>query len=223
MKLKKMLASAIGLALVATMVGGPANAAGFSASLDKALFLNANADTVTVTLNELPADLGVYVRLCAIPADQSQRPTKCDGQGKWVSNLVASTLIGAGDAKNPVKLDVKAQFGSGDGQVNCEVAACAIHLRRDHFGGSGDFSLDRYYPVSFAQPRVVISRSAGKANVVVHKGKTAKLKFVIGSKTYYKTLSADLQKFSFALVKGKTVNVTVSFGAKVLGNQKVKG
>lgn len=223
MKIKKMLATALGLAVVGSMVGGPANAAGFSASLDKSLFLNPKGDTVTVTLAELPADLGVYVRLCAIPADQAQRPTRCDGQGKWVSNLVASTLIGAGNAKDPVKLDVKAQFGSGDSQVNCEAVACGIHLRRDHFGGAGDFTLDRYYPVSFTQPKVVVSEVRGKASFVVYKARSAKIKFVVGAKTYYKTVSADWQKFIFAVPKGKSVTATASFGAKVLGSKKVKG
>lgn len=223
MNYKKPITLALGLALAGGLIAGPANAAGFAAQLDKSLFLNPKGDVVTVTLTGVPADQGVYVRLCAVPADKTKRPTLCDGQGKWVSTFLASTMMGAGNASEPVKLDVKAAFGSGDGAVNCLVAACAIHVRRDHFGGSGDFALDRYYPVSFTTPKATVSFKAGKVTFVLTGSKGATVKLAVGAGVLVRKVTSDSQTFTMSVAKGKTAKASVSLGAKVLAYKTVKG
>ena len=223
MNYKKPITFALGLVLAGGILAGPASAAGFSAQLDKSLFLNPKADTVTVTLSGVPANQGVYVRLCAVPADKTQRPTLCDGQGKWVSSFLASTMMGAGKASDPVKLDVKAAFGSGDGAVNCLAVACAIHTRRDHFGGSGDFALDRYYPVSFTTPKATVSVKSGKVTFVVTGSKGATVKLAVGSAVLNRKITSDSQKFTMVVAKGKSAKASVSLGAKVLAYKTVKG
>lgn len=223
MKHKKSIALALGVALATSLIASPASAAGFSATLDKVIGYKAAGDVATVTLNELPVDQGVYVRLCAVPADQTQRPTQCDGQGKWVSSSAASKLMGAGNAAEPVKLDVKAAFGSGDAQVNCELVACAIHTRRDHFGGAGDFALDRYYPISFKAPKVAVTVKGGKATVTVKGAKGTSLKFDVGARSFGRKITSDNQSFTIALTKGKSVTLKASLLSTVLLQKKVKG
>jgi hypothetical protein len=223
MKYKKSTSVALALALASTFFAGPANAAGFSAQLDKAFAFKPAGDVVTVTLDGLPTDQGVYVRLCALPADQTQRPTQCDGQGKWVSSSGASRLMGAGNAAEAVKLDVKALFGSGDAQVNCEVVSCAIHTRRDHFGGAGDFALDRYYPISFKTPKVTVTVKSGKATFAVKNAKGASIKFSVGSRSFGRKITSDSQLITVSLNKGQSVNLKASLASSVLLQKKVKG
>ncbi|MFM5951187.1 MAG: hypothetical protein ACKOOE_01070 [Micrococcales bacterium] len=157
----------------------PANATAFSVSADRTSGLTAAGDTVNVTLTGVPADQGVYVRLCkGTLAEVSQaRPTQCFGQGAWVSLSATQQQYGAGNAANPVALAVQAQFDS----VDCTVDACGIHIRRDHNGGSSDYSLDRFIPVTFGSPTVSapaptnsVARAHGKISftIVNKKGKT---------------------------------------------------
>ena len=177
-KQKKALAVIAGL-LLTGFAATPAHATGFSATADKTTGLTAAGDTVTVTLSGIPADQGVYVRLCkGTLAEVSQaRPTQCFGQGSWVSLSTAQRAFGAGDASQPVALAVQAQFDT----VDCTVDSCGIHIRRDHNGGSADYSLDRFIPVTFGTPQVTaptphnsVDRANGKISftIVNKKGKT---------------------------------------------------
>lgn len=181
MNYKKSLIALTVSASLAVAAAAPAMATGFSVSSGKSTNLVAAGDTVTVTLSGIPTDEGVYVRLCkGTLAEVTQaRPTACFGQGSWVSLSSTQQLYGAGNAANPVALAVQAQFDN----VNCLVDACGIHIRRDHNGGSSDYSLDRFIPVTFANPSVSapaptpvnsVARSHGKISftIVNHKGKT---------------------------------------------------
>lgn len=213
-------ASTIALSLLAT----PAHAAAFSATLDRATNLNPEGDTVTVILNELPGDQGVYVRLCVIPADKNTRPSQCDGQGKWVSNLLASTVIGAGKAADPVKLDVKALFVAADkAAIDCTAVACAIHTRRDHFGGAADTALDRYYPVSFMIPKASVVAKAGKAVFTVTGAKGKRVDFNVAGRVISRAVTSDKFTLKVALPAGKSAKVTASLGAKSLVSKTLKG
>ena len=63
MKNKKSLIAV--LAIASTLLTGlSANAAGFSAAADRTANLAIAGDTVNVTLTGVPAEQGVYVRLC---------------------------------------------------------------------------------------------------------------------------------------------------------------
>jgi hypothetical protein len=221
---KSRLAAFAAATIALSMLATPAHAAAFSASLDRASGLNPDGDTVTVVLNDLPGDQGVYVRLCAVPADKSTRPTQCDGQGKWVSNLLASTVIGAGKASEPVKLDVKAVFVAGDkATVDCTVVACAIHTRRDHFGGAADTALDRYYPVAFKVAKASVVSRAGKAVFTVTGAAGKRVSLVVAGRTITRAVSSDKFVISVALPAGKKAAVSATVAGKQLVTKTLKG
>ena len=204
MTYKKTIITLVATAVLAATVSVPAQATGFSVSADQSANLVAAGDTVTVTLTGLPADQGVYVRLCkGTLAEVTQaRPTQCFGQGAWVSLSGTQQGYGAGNAANPIALAVQAQFDA----VNCLVDACGIHIRRDHNGGSSDYSLDRFIPVTFGVTTSAptlhnsITRSGGKViftivnkrgkNVVVWVGARRVVKHVT-SKSFTISLPAN--------------------------------
>lgn len=222
---KRMLAlGAAALTTVSLITAvAPAQAADFTVAADKSTSLVAAGDVVKVTLNNLPANTGVYVRLCAgSMADvMKARPTDCFGQGAWVSNAATSIAQHATDASaGSVVLDVKSVFTSGATAVDCSVVACGIHIRRDHLG-STDFSLDRFIPVTFAAVPVVVVKSgvalaSSKVtiNVVGLKGK--KITFFVGSKKFTRVATSD--NFVFSAPAPKSVWFIASAYA---GNTKI--
>lgn len=225
MKIQKAIFAVVGAAGLIGSAVLPANATAFSVSADKSTNLIAAGDTVTVTLNDIPADQGVYVRLCkGTLAEVSQaRPTQCFGQGAWVSMSTAQQAYGAGNAALPVSLAVQAQFDS----VDCQVDACGIHIRRDHNGGSSDYSLDRFIPVTFASTSVAVpvahnsvSRSGKKIEftIVNNKGKT--LTLWVGARRVVKKVTSNNFKISVtAASKGWFTAVAYIGGTKVLSKR----
>lgn len=228
MKIQKVSFALVGaIALVGASVI-PASASAFSVSADKSTNLVAAGDSVTVTLNGVPADQGVYVRLCkGTLAEVTQgRPTQCFGQGAWVSLSAAQQGFGAGNAAAPVVLAVKAQFDN----VDCQVDACGIHIRRDHNGGSNDYSLDRFIPVTFAsviaQAPVAqngLTRAHGKVTfrIVNKNGKTVTI--VVGSRKIVKRITSDDFTVSVsAPAKGAFKAEATVGGAKLLSKRYSK-
>ncbi|MEN9606962.1 MAG: hypothetical protein RL605_790 [Actinomycetota bacterium] len=211
------LAAATSLAAVAS-----AHADTFSVTADRSQHLTVVGDKVTVTLAGIPAGQGVYVRLCkgAMADVMKGRPTLCFGQGAWVSTDAAQLAFGAGDATKPVVLAVQSAFTSNGTAVDCQVDACGIHIRRDHMGGSTDFALDRFIPVTFGTapaPAAVASVKAGKVQITVANAKGNQATFVVGGKKYVRNVTNDSFVFSVAAPKGKFVA-----SASVLRKQLVR-
>lgn len=225
MKIQKAIFAVVGAAALIGSAVLPASATAFSVSADKSTNLVAAGDTVTVTLTGVPADQGVYVRLCkGTLAEVSQaRPTQCFGQGAWVSLSATQQGYGAGNAALPVALAVQAQFDS----VDCQVDACGIHIRRDHNGGSSDYSLDRFIPVTFASVSSSapvlhnsVSRSGGKIlfTIVNKKGKTVTL--WVGTRRVVKKITSNEFTVSVpAAAKGWFTAVAYVGGTKVLSKR----
>jgi hypothetical protein len=136
----------------------PAQAADFSVTADKTQNLTIAGDVVTVTANNVPAGQGIYLRLCAgTLADAAKgRPADCVGMDKtvWASTDAGSLAQHASDATKSLQVPVVAQFTSGDKTIDCTQVACGIHVRRDHLGGSTDYSLDRFIPLTFGAAEV---------------------------------------------------------------------
>jgi hypothetical protein len=143
-------------AIVATvgLVAAPAATAvdAFSVTVSPTTGLDPAGDTVAVTLNHLPADQGIYVRLCVQP-QPGTRPASgtCDGQGVWaVENYPYGPAPTDGSVVKPsagaVTLPVRAAFAS----IDCTATPCGVFTRRDHPGGATDLSLDTFTPLSFA-------------------------------------------------------------------------
>jgi hypothetical protein len=153
------LAIAALTAVSALAATAPAQAADFSVTADKTQNLTIAGDVVTVTASNIPAGEGIYLRLCAgTLADAAKgRPADCVGMDKtvWASTDAGSLAQHASDATKPLQVPVVAQFTSGTNTIDCTKVACGIHVRRDHLGGSTDFTLDRFIPVTFGAAAVV--------------------------------------------------------------------
>lgn len=226
MKKSKTLVASIALA-AAVLAPTAAHADTFAVSADRTSNLAIAGDKVYVTLSGVPADQGVYVRLCAgtVAEVSTARPANCFGQGSWVSLSTAAQQQGAGDASKPVELALMAKFTSGSTSVDCTVQACGIHVRRDHMGGATDYSLDRFIPVTFGAAAVVtngVTYKTGKVSfeIVGQSGKS--LTFKYGSKTVVKKATSDDYKISFAVAgSANSLTVSVKSASKTLLSKKV--
>ena len=168
MKNTRMAAAAVAtLTAIASFTAvAPAHAADFSVTADKTQNLTIAGDTVTVTASNIPAGEGIYLRLCAgTLADAAKgRPADCVGMDKtvWASTDAGSLAQHASDATKPLLVPVVAQFTSAGKTIDCTQVACGIHVRRDHLGGSTDFTLDRFIPLTFgaaaATPKPVVKK-----------------------------------------------------------------
>ena len=174
----------------------PAQAADFSVAADKTQHLTIAGDTVTVTLANVPAGQGVYLRLCAgTLADVAKaRPADCVGMDKtvWASTAASSLAQHASDATKPLQVPVVAQFTSGDKTIDCTKVACGIHVRRDHLGGSTDFSLDRFIPLTFGA--AVVAKPTAKPVVKLTEKQIAAAKKAAAKKAAAKKAAAKKKK-----------------------------
>jgi hypothetical protein len=123
----------------------------FSVGVAPTTDLDPAGDTVTVTLNNLPADQGVYVRLCVQP-QPGTRPASatCDGQGVWVvENFPYGPTPTDGSvvkpSAGPVTIPVRAAFGD----IDCLTTTCGVFTRRDHPAGATDLTLDTFTALTF--------------------------------------------------------------------------
>jgi hypothetical protein len=209
------------------LTASPAQAADFSVTADKTQNLSVAGDTVTVTLANLPAGQGVYLRLCAgTLADVAKaRPAECVGMDKtvWASSAPAALAQGATDSTKPKAVSVVAQFTAGGKTIDCQAVACGIHVRRDHFGGT-DFSLDRFIPVTFGTPVPTAAAAvvAGKVQFQVSNAKGQKVTFVVGGKKYVRAINSDAYIFSVAAAKSaKTVKVSAVLASRSIGSAQL--
>jgi hypothetical protein len=213
-------------ALVAT---APAQAADFGVTADKTQHLTIAGDVVTVTVANVPAGQGVYLRLCAgTLADVAKaRPADCVGMDKtvWASTAASSLAQHASDATQPLKVPVVAQFTSAGKTIDCTIVACGIHVRRDHLGGSTDFTLDRFIPLTFGAPVPAAHPSvvAGKVQIHVADANGQSVTFVVAGKKYVRTVNSDDYTFTVAAAKGaKSVKVAAVLASRSIGAATLK-
>ena len=208
----------------------PAQAADFGVTADKTQHLTVAGDTVTVTLANVPAGQGVYLRLCAgTVADVSKaRPADCVGMDKtvWASTAASSLAQHASDATKALPVPVVAQFTSAGKAIDCTMVACGIHVRRDHLGGSTDFSLDRFIPLTFGAPVPAAHPSvvAGKVQIHVADANGQTVTFVVAGKKYVRaidsddyTFTLDAAKLAKGAKKAKSVKVSAVLASRSIG------
>lgn len=226
--MNKIRISAVAIVALTTVAAltatTPAQAADFTVTADKSQNLSLAGDTVTVTLANLPAGQGVYLRLCAgtLADVVKARPAECVGMDKtvWASSSPAALAQGATDASKPKAVAVVAQFTSAGKTIDCALVSCGIHVRRDHFGGT-DFSLDRFIPVTFGAPApsAVAAVVAGKVQIQVANAKGQKVTFVVAGKKYLRAINTDNYTFTVAPAKGaKSVKAAAVLASRSIGS-----
>lgn len=216
--MRKVSIIGFAVALLSASLALPAQATGFSVSVDKTSNLVATADNVSVSLANVPSGEGVYVMFCATPAT-GQRPTDCQDTSAWATPDSSMWPYGGVDIAAPVAMPVEANFGS----TNCAVVGCGIFVRRDHLDPT-DYSLDTFVPVSFAVPvtaTAVVSPVGNKIKVVVTGAKGLTVKVVIAGKTFKVHPKTRVATFGFDRpVKAGKAKVYV--GTTLIGSHKYR-
>lgn len=150
--LKTLVLSVTATTLLASgAISAPANAVSpLTVTVSKTTNLALAGETVSVSVSGIPTNQGIYVYQCA-SAGVSPRPdaTKCRSGMSESLWLTTNGGMGAGVASQANQLSVLKEFTIGSSTFDCSVDACGIFVRRDHMGGSSDFSLDTIIPISF--------------------------------------------------------------------------
>jgi hypothetical protein len=128
----------------------PITLSSLAVEIDKTEDLVDAGDELSVSITGIPANQGVYVRECEVPADGG-RPVKCDNPNAvWASNDETALTQGGVDAGAPFTVKVKGLFALPTGSVDCQVTQCGLFIERDSKGLS-DRSLDASTPINFAE------------------------------------------------------------------------
>ncbi len=149
---------ALALLVVAPVAPAAAQTTGPTVTVSPAADLDPAGTTVTVRGTGFGTLLdGVYVRLCAAAEGETGtaagRPNadRCLADPQhWVSITPGATATMGPDGSFTVDLAVVGVFEGSEGDLfDCRRVTCGIATRRDHVGGSGDYSLDTFTPVTF--------------------------------------------------------------------------
>lgn len=194
---------ALGVTATAIVASGaissPANAdSPLTVTVTKTSGLALAGESVNVSVSGIPNGQGVYVYQCAASAI-TPRPdaTKCRSgmaESLW---LTTNGGMGSGVASAENPLSLVSEFTIGATTFNCSLEVCGIFVRRDHMGGSSDFTLDTIVPIEFEtvdpdQEITVIS--AGSATPKLKKAFTTSQGFQSGSSRLGSATKANLKK-----------------------------
>lgn len=194
--MRKITATLVSLAALAGF-SLPAHADTYSVSVSKTTAISRAGETVSVTLNGIPAGEGVYVRYCATPAS-GVRPTQCDGQGMWATLDATWLAYGAVSAASPVSLPVKLTFTSGGATVDCASVGCGVFVRRDHLG-STDYTLDSFTPVTFEalpEPFAKVTANGSRVKIRVANFVGNQVRVRVGNHVYHRPVVDGAASFN---------------------------
>lgn len=123
-----------------------------------------SGDRVVVHGSGYDESTGIYVAVCRIADDPSQRPTPCIGgvpeyseaeasdawsASAWINGEAKWRLFGASSWGSDGSFEARLTLSSADSSLDCTVEKCAIYTRADHTA-LGDRRQDLYLPVVFA-------------------------------------------------------------------------
>jgi hypothetical protein len=221
--LKTIVLAITSTALIAVgAVSSPANAVSpLTVTVSKTTNLAIAGETVSVSVTGIPTGQGIYVYQCA-SAVASPRPasTLCRSgmtESLWLTNNGGQ---GAGVASQQNQMQLLKEFTIGSTTFNCSVDSCGIFVRRDHMGGSSDFSLDTIVPISFmaAAPTPTVTPTPTPTPTVtaepkLKKASTTKFRFNSGTSGLDALVKANLKKKVSDFKLATTVTLTVEAGA----------
>jgi hypothetical protein len=157
--MKKLIKSlTFGLTVVALVTSGaissPANAVSpLVVTVSKTTSLALAGEAVSVSVTGIPDGQGIYVYQCAsILLSPRQGAATCRSGMADSLWLTTNGGQGSGIASQQNQLTLLRTFSIGSTKFDCAVDACSVFVRRDHMGGSTDFTLDTIVPISFAKP-----------------------------------------------------------------------
>jgi hypothetical protein len=113
---------------------------------------------ITVSGAKFVPDQGVYVQFCAAPAGQlgtaAGRATSCYPEQDDIHTVWVSPVSADGTFATPITV-VSSFTDASQNPIDCTVdRACGIFVRRDHNGGTADYTQDAFVPVTFGEGSV---------------------------------------------------------------------
>ncbi|MBU6348134.1 MAG: hypothetical protein KGQ38_05935 [Actinomycetales bacterium] len=151
--ISKALAAALLLSLSMVM---PAKADAFGIKLSQAYGLTEN-QIITVTVNGLPSDKGIYVLQCVLSAGQLTRdPKDCTSQQNLGSALWFSSQTGASNPALPASFKILQTIND----KSCVANGCAIISMRDHVDRT-DQSFNTFTPIQVSSIAFSLNKSSG--------------------------------------------------------------
>jgi len=161
--------SALTIAVSATLIATPADAATFTWNSRPLTNLNPAGTTVTGSIANFPTKTGLYIFQCVKAQVAGQRPAsdKCFDLA-WVT---ANGGQGSTAAKDPISFVLRAQYSTATQKVDCSLEECGVFFRYDRAAPT-DTSADLFLPISFTQAITPIIAKAADSITVTLNGNT---------------------------------------------------
>lgn len=218
-KLIKSLAFGVtALALVTSgAISSPANAVSpLIVTVSKTANLALAGESVNVSVSGIPSGQGIYVYQCASILI-SPRPDATMCRSGMADSLWLTTNGGQGSgiASQQNQLSLLKEFTIGATTFNCSLDACGIFVRRDHMGGSSDFTLDTIVPIEFetvVPEQEVTPVLAGVATPKLNKAFTLRLGFDSGSSNVSSSAKSNIKKKVVDYRLASTITITATAG-----------
>jgi hypothetical protein len=217
--------------LLLTLGGGTiAHATGrapaYGVTSNKTTNLALPSENINVTVTGTPSGQGVYIRFCQAPEPLNSRATNCDAaHDVWASADPAMFAYHAAPLSGPLSLSAHSTFSANGASIDCTLVLCGVFVRRDHMGGSTDFALDRFIPVSFGNAATTVSVSAargtGKITETLANALGRIITVTVGTTTVTKTITRNPQSFVWTATKNRSITVKTVSGSVRLSNQTV--
>lgn len=138
--------TAVGIAIAATVIATPADAATFTWSSRPLTNLDPAGTKITGSITNFPTKSGLYIFQCVKAKVAGERPASdtCFDLA-WVT---ATGGQGATSAKDPISFTLKAQYSTATKSIDCTIEECGVFFRYDRSAGT-DTSEDYFEPMTF--------------------------------------------------------------------------
>jgi hypothetical protein len=178
-------------------------------------------ETVNVSVTNIPDGQGIYVYQCASVLI-SPRPGSAMCRSGMTESLWLTTNggQGAGIASQQNQLSLVREFTIGSTTFDCSIDTCSVFVRRDHMGGSTDFTLDTIVPISFASEEETVNPTSPGGEEVQSARPTPKLSKKFSREIAFNSGSSKLGLSAKSNIKKKiadyrlasTITITATAG-----------
>jgi hypothetical protein len=156
--------AAASLALSATLISTPAEAASFTWNSRPLINLDPNGTNITGTITNFPTKAGLYIFQCTKAKSATERPENCFDLA-WVT---ATGGQGATSAKDPISFLLKANYSTSTKSVDCTIEECGVFFQYDR-AALTDTSQDTFLPMTFAAVTTpVVAKKADTLTVTLN-------------------------------------------------------
>jgi hypothetical protein len=230
MKFSKPAIAIVSTLVLALGVGTIAHATprtpAYSVTSSKMMNLAPSGESINVTVSGTPSGQGIYIRFCQAPEPVTSRATNCDAaHDVWASTDPAMLAYHAAALSGALALTAQSSFTANGASIDCTHVLCGVFVRRDHMGGSTDFALDRFIPVSFGNAPATVSvtavRGSGKITETLTNALGRIITVTVGATTVTKTITRSPQSFVWTATKNHGITVTTVSGSVRLSTKSV--